>query len=165
MIFKDKIALVTGASRGIGRDLAVALAKQGAHVLIAARNMDHLEEVDDLIKEVGGSATIIPVDLTNFAKIYEMALNVAKRFGKLDILVGNAGMLGEVTPVHQIDAEIFSKVMNINFVANWHLLKAFDPILKKSDKPRAIFVHLVRRANYSHSLAHIQHPKQRLRLL
>jgi NAD(P)-dependent dehydrogenase (short-subunit alcohol dehydrogenase family) len=140
MRFRDKIALVTGASKGIGRTLAINLAKEGAHILLAARNIERLEEVDDQIKQYGARSTIIPVDLSDFGNIYAMALDIKKRFDRLDILVGNAGILGEVTPVNQIDAEIFTRVMNINFYTNWHLIRAFDPIIKLSKHPRELFV-------------------------
>src|SRR3989338_7708228 len=104
-LLKNRIALITGASRGIGAAVAKRFAQEGAHVLLAARTIGALEEVDDAIQKDGGTATIVPIDLKAFAKIDELGGIIAQRFGKLDILVGNAGALGQLTPVGHIDTQ------------------------------------------------------------
>jgi NAD(P)-dependent dehydrogenase (short-subunit alcohol dehydrogenase family) len=136
----NRVALVTGASRGIGQAAAVRLAEEGAHVLLAARDTKGLEQTDDLIRAKGGAATLVPIDLTEPDKIEAMAGQVAGRFKKLDILVGNAGTLGELTPMAQLEPAIWDKVMATNLNANFHLIRCFDTLLKASDVPRAMFV-------------------------
>lgn len=140
MILEGRIALITGASRGIGAAVAKRFAAEGAHVILLARNVKGLEETDDAIRAAGGDATLIPLDLQDRAKIEECALATAQRFGKLDILVGNAGILGDMTPIAHSNADDFAKVMNVNVLANLHLIRAFDPILQQSKHPRALFV-------------------------
>jgi NAD(P)-dependent dehydrogenase (short-subunit alcohol dehydrogenase family) len=135
-----RIALVTGASRGIGRAAAVALAAQGAHVVLAARTVSGLEETDDMIRKEGGTATLAPLDLTETSQIEALAAQMAQRFGKLDILVGNAGMLGDLGPMPHLAPEIWDKVIATNLTANFHLIRCFDALLKASDAGRAMFV-------------------------
>ena len=140
-ILDGRIALITGASRGIGRAVAKRFAAEGAHVILVARTTAALEEVDDEIKADGGSgATLVPMDLTEFDAIDHMGAALFERFGKLDVLVGNAGILGKLTPMHQIDPNIWNKTLDINLTANWRLLRSMDPLLRASDAGRAIFV-------------------------
>ncbi len=135
-----RIALITGASRGIGAAVARAYAAEGAQVIVCARTQGGLEEVDDAIRAEGGSATLFPADLREFDTIDQMALAIHQRFGRLDILVGNAGILGTLTPMHQIEPKQWDEVMAINLTANWRLVRACDPLLRLSDAGRAIFV-------------------------
>lgn len=137
---KDRIALITGASRGIGAAAAKRLAKEGAQVILVARNGEGLKATDDAIRAAGGSATLVQLDLTDSEKIDELAAHIAKRFGKLDILVGNAGILGELAPMPHLAPDVFDKVMATNLTANWHLIRALEPLLKASSAPRAMFV-------------------------
>ena len=129
-----KLALVTGASRGIGAATAEALAREGAHVILVARTAKALEEVEDRIHAAGGSATIAPLDLTDSESIAKLAAAVAERWEALDILVLNAAMLGSLTPVEHIDAKEFGRVLNLNLVANQAVIAAFDPLLRKSER-------------------------------
>lgn len=140
-LLDNKIAFITGASRGIGQEIAKCYAQQGAHVIAIARDSKNLEKTDDLIREVSGkSATLIPFDLTEMDKIPGLAKMIAERFGHIDILVGNAGQLGELSPLVDQSADSWQKTMDINLHANFHLIRCFDPLLKLSDTPRAIFV-------------------------
>ena len=132
--FQDKLALVTGASRGIGAATAEALAAAGAHVILVARTASALEEVEDRIHAAGGSATIAPLDLTDGESIGKLAAAVAQRWEKLDILVLNAAMLGSLSPVQDIDPKEYSRILSLNLLANQALMAAFDPLLKRSDK-------------------------------
>ncbi len=136
----DRIALVTGASRGIGAAVAKAFAAEGAQVIITGRTQGGLEEVDDAIRALGRSAVLFPADLTDFDMIDQMALAIHQRFGRLDILVGNAGILGSLTPMHHIDPAQWDDVLAINLTANWRLVRAFDPLLRLSPAGRALFV-------------------------
>jgi len=136
----NRIALITGASRGIGAAVAKRFAAEGAHVILVARNSKGLEEVDDEIRATGGTATLVPLDLMEFPKIDILAAQIAERFGKLDILVGNAGLLGELSPLTHTCIEDWDKVMALNVTANFHLLRCFDELLKASDAGRAMFV-------------------------
>jgi NAD(P)-dependent dehydrogenase (short-subunit alcohol dehydrogenase family) len=129
-----QLALVTGASRGIGAATAEALAKAGAHVILVARTASALEQVEDRIHESGGSATIAPLDLTDGESIGKLAVAVAERWGRLDVLVLNAAMLGSLTPVQDIDPKEYSRILSLNVLANQALLAAFDPLLRKADK-------------------------------
>jgi NAD(P)-dependent dehydrogenase (short-subunit alcohol dehydrogenase family) len=129
-----KLALVTGASRGIGAATAEALAEAGAHVILVARTGVALEEVEDRIHEAGGTATIAPLDLTDGESIGKLAVAVAERWKKLDILVLNAAMLGSLTPVQDIDPKEYSRLLSLNLLAPQALIAAFDPLLKKADK-------------------------------
>jgi NAD(P)-dependent dehydrogenase (short-subunit alcohol dehydrogenase family) len=136
-----RIALITGASRGIGAAVAKRFAAEGAHVVLAARTVGGLEEVDDAIQAAGGQpATLVPLDLGDGEKIDAMAAAVYERFGRLDILVGNAGMLGTMTPIGHADPKEWQRVLDVNVTANWRLIRDFDPLLRLSEAGRAIFV-------------------------
>jgi NAD(P)-dependent dehydrogenase (short-subunit alcohol dehydrogenase family) len=136
----DKIALITGASRGIGAAVAERFAREGAHVVLAARTVGGLEEVDDKVRASGGSATLVPVDLRDFVKIDELAAALFDRYGRLDILVGNAAEFGTFSPLGHIDPTTWAEVMDLNLTANWRLIRAMDPLLRAAPAGRAIFV-------------------------
>ncbi|MGI9475590.1 MAG: SDR family NAD(P)-dependent oxidoreductase [Hyphomicrobiaceae bacterium] len=138
--YADKLALVTGASRGIGRAVAKALAREGAHVILAARREGSLEDVDDEIRAVGGSATLVRLDLTAGDKIDALGPTIFERWGKLDILVANAGILGPLSPLPHISNDAWDNVMAINLTANWRLIRTLDPLLRHADAGRAVFV-------------------------
>jgi NAD(P)-dependent dehydrogenase (short-subunit alcohol dehydrogenase family) len=129
-----RLALVTGASRGIGAATAEELAKAGAHVILVARTAKALEDVEERIHEAGGSATIAPLDLTEGEAIGKLAVAVAERWQKLDVLMLNAAMLGSLTPVQDIDPKEFSRLLSLNLLANQALIAAFDPLLRKADR-------------------------------
>jgi len=137
---KGRIALVTGASRGIGYFTALELAKAGAHVIACARTVGGLEELDDAIKAVGGSATLVPFDLADMNAIDALGASINERWGKLDILVANAGILGVISPIGHIEAKVFEKVMTINVTATWRLIRSLEPLLVKSDQGRALIL-------------------------
>lgn len=137
---KGRIALITGASRGIGEAVARAYARAGAHVVLTARNTKALEALDDAIRADGGAATLIPLDLLDFAKIDTLGPALAEKFGRLDIFVGNAGMLGTLTPVGHIESHEWDRVIGLNLTANYRLIRTLDPILRASDAGRVIFV-------------------------
>lgn len=139
-LLKGRIALVTGASRGIGRETAKAFAKAGAHVIALARTVGGLEELDDEIKALGGSATLVPLDLTDFDALDRLGLSIHERWGKLDILVGNGAILGTIGPLNHIDPKVFEHVMAVNVIANYRLIRSMDPLLRVSDAGRAIFL-------------------------
>jgi len=136
--FAGKLAVVTGASRGIGAATAEALAKGGAHVVLVARTATALEEVEERIHEAHGSATIAPLDLTEGEAIGKLAGAIAERWEKLDILVLNAAMLGSLTPVQDIDPKEFSRLLSLNLLANQALIAAFDPLLRKSEQAEIV---------------------------
>jgi NAD(P)-dependent dehydrogenase (short-subunit alcohol dehydrogenase family) len=129
-----RLALVTGASRGIGAATAEALASAGAHVILVARTASALEEIEEQIHAAGGTATIAPVDLTEGESIGKLAGAVGGRWDKLDILVLNAGMLGSLTPVQDIDPKEYSRILSINLLANQALIAAFDPLLRRAER-------------------------------
>jgi NAD(P)-dependent dehydrogenase (short-subunit alcohol dehydrogenase family) len=135
-----RIALVTGASRGIGYFTALELAKAGAHVVACARTVGGLEELDDAIQKEGGSATLVPFDLADMAAIDSLGGAIFERWGKLDILVANAGILGTISPIGHVEAKTFEKVMTINVTATWRLIRSVDPLLQKSDAGRALIL-------------------------
>lgn len=135
-----RIALVTGASRGIGYFTALELAKAGAHVIACARTVGGLEELDDAIKAAGGTATLVPFDLADMNAIDGLGASINERWGKLDILVANAGLLGVISPVGHIEAKVFEKVMTINVTATWRLIRSVEPLLLKSDAGRALIL-------------------------
>jgi len=135
-----RLALITGATRGIGRAVALAYARQGAHVILVGRTVGALEEVDDEIREIGGSATLLTLDLKRHDKIDALGPTIYQRWQKLDILVGNAGILGPLSPLGHIAAETWDEVLQINLTANWRLIRTLDPLLRASDAGRAIFV-------------------------
>jgi NAD(P)-dependent dehydrogenase (short-subunit alcohol dehydrogenase family) len=135
-----RIALVTGASRGIGYQLARQMAAAGAHVVAVARTVGGLEELDDEIRAAGGEATLVPLDLADMAGIDRLGGALFERWGKLDIMVANAGILGVISPIGHIEAKTFEKVMAINVTATWRLIRSMEPLLKKSDAGRAILL-------------------------
>jgi NAD(P)-dependent dehydrogenase (short-subunit alcohol dehydrogenase family) len=138
--FEGQIALVTGASRGIGAATAIALAAQGAHVVLTARTAKDLESVEDIIFASGGSATIAPLDLTDGDSIGRLAVAVKERWGKLDILVLNAAMLGTLTPVPQIDGTDFNRILTLNLLAQQAMIAAFDGLMRASDRGRLVAI-------------------------
>ena len=135
-----RIALITGASRGIGYATALALAKAGAHVVAVARTVGGLEELDDAIRGLGGAATLVPLDLKDYAGIDRLALALHERFKRLDVLVGNAGILGPLSPLGHVEAAAWEEVMAVNVTANWRLIRAMDPLLQRSDAGRVVFL-------------------------
>ncbi|MFN4163919.1 MAG: SDR family NAD(P)-dependent oxidoreductase [Ferrovibrio sp.] len=140
MRLKDRIALITGASRGIGAAIAKRYAAEGAHVICVARTTGALEELDDEIKAAGGSATLVPLDLEKTEMIDGLAAPLYERFGRIDVLVGNAGIFGRMTPLHQFPPELWEKVFKVNVHANQRLIRAVHPLLNASPAGRAIFV-------------------------
>ena len=141
-----RIALVTGASRGVGRAVAKRFAREGAHLILNARTQGALEELDDEIRALGGNATLVPADLTDFSKIDEMGAAVFQRYGRLDILVGNAAMLGILGPLGHIEPALWERTLALNLTANWRLIRGFDfpaPPVRRRARP---FRHLGRGA-------------------
>lgn len=135
-----RVALVTGASRGIGRAVSLALSGAGAHVIISARRPSGLEDLDDEIQDRGGSSTLLELDLRDFNKVDAIGPTLYQRWGHLDILVGNAGILGPLSPLNHITEAAWREVMDINVTANWHLIRTCDPLLRAAPAGRAIFV-------------------------
>ena len=140
MRLSHRVALVTGASRGIGRATALALAKEGAHVIAVARTVGGLEELDDEIKQAGSAATLVPLDLKDGAAFPRLAGAVAERWKKLDVLIGNAAVLQALTPLTNVNPKDWIEAFDINVNANLRLIQFFDPLLKASDAGRAVFV-------------------------
>jgi NAD(P)-dependent dehydrogenase (short-subunit alcohol dehydrogenase family) len=136
----DRIALVTGASRGIGYAAAVALARAGAHIVAVARTVGGLEELDDAVRAAGSSATLVPLDVRDYEGIDRLGLALHERFGRLDVLVGNAGILGPLSPLGHVEAKSWDEVMAVNVTANWRLICALDQLLKFSDAGRVVFI-------------------------
>lgn len=136
----NRVALVTGASRGIGRAVAEGLAAEGVHVIAVARTVGGLEELDDAIKAKGGNATLVPLDLTDYAGLDRLGAVIHERWGKLDMLVGNAGVLGAITPLSHLDVKVFEQVMAVNVTANWRLIRSLDPLLRAADAGRSLFM-------------------------
>ncbi|MBV6656408.1 MAG: SDR family NAD(P)-dependent oxidoreductase [Devosiaceae bacterium] len=134
------VAVVTGASRGIGYAMAQALGAQGTHVVAVARTVGGLEELDDAIKAKGGSATLVPLDLTDGDGIDRLGLALYQRFGRVDVLIGGAGVLGPVTPLSHAKPKAFTDAMDINVTANFRLLRSMDPLLRQSAAGRAVFL-------------------------
>jgi NAD(P)-dependent dehydrogenase (short-subunit alcohol dehydrogenase family) len=135
-----RIALVTGASRGIGRAAAKALAASGAHVILVARTVGGLEEVDDEIQKAGGHATLVPMDLKNFAGLDQLGALIFERWGRLDAFLGNAGVLGAITPLSHLEPKTYQELIDVNVTANWRLLRSFDPLLRLSHAGRVVLV-------------------------
>ena len=133
-----RVALVTGASRGIGYHIARLLAASGAHVIAVARTVGGLEELDDEITKAGGSATLVPLDLTDMEEIDRLGGAIHERWGKLDVLAANAAVLGVISPIGHVEAKVFDKVMAVNVTATWRLIRSVDPLLRLSDAGRAI---------------------------
>ncbi|MBI2707385.1 MAG: SDR family NAD(P)-dependent oxidoreductase [Proteobacteria bacterium] len=137
---KNKVALITGASRGIGAAVAKRFAQEGAQLILIARSSSDLEKVDDEIQKYGPPAVLVPFDLTDLPRIDDLARSLADRFGHLDILVGNAAILGGLTPITHIKPSVWHHIITTNLHANWHLLRACEPLLMKSAEARIIFV-------------------------
>jgi NAD(P)-dependent dehydrogenase (short-subunit alcohol dehydrogenase family) len=135
-----RLALVTGATRGVGRAVALAYAREGAHLILVGRTAGALEEVDDEIRGGGGTATLLTLDLKTHDKIDALGPTIYQRWSKLDILVGNAGILGPLSPLGHVTADAWSEVLEINLSANWRLIRTLDPLLRRSEAGRAIFV-------------------------
>jgi NAD(P)-dependent dehydrogenase (short-subunit alcohol dehydrogenase family) len=136
----SRIALVTGASRGIGYATALALAKAGAHVVALARTVGGLEELDDAVNAIGGSATLVPLDIKDFDSFDRLAAGLHERYGRLDILVGNAGVLGPLSPLPHVEPKEWDEAIAINVTANFRLLRALDPLLRASEAARVVFM-------------------------
>ena len=136
----DRIALITGASRGIGAALALALAQAGAHVVTVARTVGGLEELDDKIKAAGGSATLVPLDMKDSDGIARLALALNKRYRRLDVLIGNAGILGPLSPLGHLEPKDWDNLIAVNVTANWQLIRCMDPLLRKATAGRALFL-------------------------
>jgi NAD(P)-dependent dehydrogenase (short-subunit alcohol dehydrogenase family) len=135
-----RIALVTGASRGIGRATALSLARAGAHVVAVARTVGALEEVDDAARAAGSSATLVPLDMRDYAGIYRLAAALNERYQHLDVLVGNAAVAGQRSPLDHVEPQAWDDVMAVNVTANWHLIRAMDPLLRRAEAGRAVFI-------------------------
>jgi NAD(P)-dependent dehydrogenase (short-subunit alcohol dehydrogenase family) len=136
----DRIALVTGASRGIGYATSVALAKAGAHIVAVARTVGGLEELDDAIRAAGSSATLVPLDLKDYAGIARLGAALDERYRRLDVLVGNAGILSPLSPLGHIEPKVWDEVLAVNVTANAQLIRVMDPLLKAAEAGRAVFV-------------------------
>ncbi|MEP9366310.1 SDR family NAD(P)-dependent oxidoreductase [Xanthobacter sp. VNH20] len=136
----DRIALVTGATRGIGSATALALANAGAHVIAVGRTEGALEEIDDAIKAAGGSATLVPMDVTDYEAIDRLGGAIYQRWGHLDVFVGNAGILGPVTPLGHVDPKDWDQALSVNLTANYRFVRSLDPLLKLSTAGRAVLV-------------------------
>jgi NAD(P)-dependent dehydrogenase (short-subunit alcohol dehydrogenase family) len=136
----DRIALVTGASRGIGAAVALELAKAGAHVVAVARTVGGLEELDDRIKSAGSSATLVPLDMKDSEGIARLALAINERYQRLDVLVGNAGILGTLSPLSHYEPKDWDDMIAVNVTANWHLIRCMDALLQRSEAGRAVFL-------------------------
>jgi NAD(P)-dependent dehydrogenase (short-subunit alcohol dehydrogenase family) len=134
------IALVTGASRGIGRATALALARAGAHIVPVARTVGALEEIDDAARAAGSSATLVPLDMRDYPGLYRLAAALNERYQRLDVLVGNAAIVGQRSPLDHIDPQNWDEAMAVNVTANWHLIRAMDALLKRAAAGRAVFV-------------------------
>ncbi len=137
---ENRVAVVTGASRGLGRAIALKLAAEGAHIVATARTQGGLEELDDEIKNIGGTATLVPADIKDFAAIDRLGAAIFERWKKLDVLIGNAGVLGKLTPLGHLDPKVFDDAMAVNLTANYRLVRSLDPLLRASDAGRAVFI-------------------------
>ncbi|MGJ3265257.1 MAG: SDR family NAD(P)-dependent oxidoreductase [Salinarimonas sp.] len=137
---EGRIAVVTGASRGIGRAAALEFARAGAHVVALARTQGALEELDDEIRALGATATLVPLDLKDFDALDRLGAALHERHGRVDVLLGNAGLLGQLAPINQVDQGSWDAVIGVNLTANWRLIRSLDPLLRASDAGRAIFL-------------------------
>lgn len=140
MKLSGKTALITGASRGIGAAVAKLLAKEGAHVILIARTIGGLEAVDDAIKAAGGKATLMPLDLFKLNDLDALGPTLHQHFPKIDIFIGNAAMLGTLAPIGHVKPDEFQRVMDLNVMANYRLIRTLDPLLKASEAGRVVFV-------------------------
>lgn len=140
MVPSPPIALVTGASRGVGRAISLELARQGAHIVALARTQGALEELDDDIRALGGQTTLVPCDVTDFDALDRLGAALFERWGKLDIFVGNAGVLGPLSPLAHVDVKDWNRVVAVNVTANWRLIRSLDPLLRASGAGRVLFV-------------------------
>mgnify|MGYP000672160826 CR=1 FL=1 len=136
----DRIALVTGASRGIGAAVALELAQAGAHIVAVARTAGGLEELDDKIKAAGSTATLVPLDMKDMDGIARLALALHERYGRLDVMIGNAGVLGSLSPLGHVEPKEWDSVMAVNLTANWQLIRTMDPLLRAAPAGRAVFM-------------------------
>ena len=139
-MMKNKVALVTGASRGLGRAIAKSLALGGAELILVGRTISALEELNDEIKSIGSKSTIVPMDLEDNENIDILGGEINKKWGKLDILISSAGIVGEITPISHLDPKVWNKVINLNLNVNYRLIRSFEPLLRNSDKSYAIFI-------------------------
>ena len=137
---ENKVVLVTGASRGIGKAAAIGLAAAGAHVICLARTVGGLEATDDEIKKVGGAATLVPLNIRDFEALDRLGGTIFERWGRLDAFFGNAGSLGVLTPLAHLDPKVFQELIEVNVTANWRLIRSLDPLLRQSDAGRVLFV-------------------------
>jgi NAD(P)-dependent dehydrogenase (short-subunit alcohol dehydrogenase family) len=135
-----RIALITGASRGIGYATGIALARAGAHVVAVARTVGGLEELDDAVRAAGSAATLVPLDMRDYEGFYRLAAALNERHGRLDVLVGNAAIAGVPSPLDHIAPKAWDEAFAVNVTANWHLIRAMDALLRRSDAGRAVFV-------------------------
>jgi NAD(P)-dependent dehydrogenase (short-subunit alcohol dehydrogenase family) len=140
LLLADRIALVTGASRGIGYATALALARAGAHVVAVARTVGGLEELDDAVRAAGSTATLVPLDMRDHGGLYRLAASLNERYARLDVLVGNAAIAGVPSPLDHIEPKAWDESLAVNVTANWHLIRAMDPLLKKSAAGRVVFI-------------------------
>jgi len=140
--FAGKLALVTGTSRGIGRATALELARRGADIIAVsrARSQGALEELDDQIQALGRKATLVPLDLAKGDDIDKLGAALYERFGKLDILIGNAAIIGSITPLAQVDPKDFQRLIDVNVTANWRLMRGMEPLLKAADQPSSVYI-------------------------
>jgi NAD(P)-dependent dehydrogenase (short-subunit alcohol dehydrogenase family) len=134
------IALVTGASRGIGRATALALARAGAHIVAVARTVGALEEIDDAARVAGSSATLVPLDMRDYPGLYRLAVALNERYQRLDVLVGNAAIVGQRSPLDHIDPQNWDEAIAVNVTANWHLIRAMHPLLRRAGAGRTVFI-------------------------
>lgn len=136
----NNIALITGATRGIGRALAVALAQAGAHIVATGRTQGALEELDDAVSAAGSTATLVPLDMRDFSGIYRLANALDERHQRLDVLVGNAAIAGQRSPLGHVEPAAWDEVLAVNVTANYHLIRAMDPLLRRATAGRAVFM-------------------------
>ena len=137
---EGRICVLTGATRGIGRSVAIELVRRGAHVVAIGRTLGALEELDDEVQKIGGTATLVQFDLKDFDAIDRLGAALYERWGKVDGLIGNAGLLGAITPTGHLEPKVWDEVMAVNVTANWRLLRSLDPLLRQSDAGRAVFM-------------------------
>ncbi len=139
-LLSDRVALITGATRGIGYALALALARAGAHIVATGRTQGALEELDDAVRVAGSTATLVPLDMRDFPAIYRLAKALDERHGRLDVLVGNAAIAGQRSPLPHVDPSAWDEAMAVNVTANYHLIRAMDPLLRRADAGRVVFM-------------------------